>query len=170
MWCGNNDIWFYCMADAVYKFAAFCIWNQQTRRVCRLSGYSTTKSVPPLSQKTTIWKGFAQKMTYHITSQKMSWKRRFQTSEERKEKTMNNPIFNTMMKNTPLGNMQALIQQYQQFKQTFQGDPQQKVQEMLASDLTLLIKMKMASCRLKVSNIGVECVLFMHQSMICVLL
>ena len=46
---------------------------------------------------------------------------------------MNNPIFNTMMKNTPLGNMQALIQQYQQFKQTFQGDPQQKVQEMLNS-------------------------------------
>ena len=46
---------------------------------------------------------------------------------------MNNPIFNTMMKNTPLGNMQNLIQQYQQFRQTFQGDPQQKVQEMLNS-------------------------------------
>ena len=46
---------------------------------------------------------------------------------------MNNPIFNTMMKNTPLGGMQNLIQQYKQFRQTFQGDPQQKVQEMLSS-------------------------------------
>ena len=46
---------------------------------------------------------------------------------------MNNPIFNTMMQNTPLGGMQNLIQQYKQFRQTFQGDPQQKVQEMLSS-------------------------------------
>ncbi len=46
---------------------------------------------------------------------------------------MNNPIFNTMMKNTPLGGMQNLIQQYKQFRQTFQGDPQQKIQEMLSS-------------------------------------
>ncbi len=44
---------------------------------------------------------------------------------------MNNPIFNTMMQNTPLGNMQNLISQYQQFRKSFQGDPQQKVQEML---------------------------------------
>jgi len=46
---------------------------------------------------------------------------------------MNNPIFNTMMKNTPLGNVQNMIQQYRQFRQTFQGDPQQKIQEMLKS-------------------------------------
>ena len=44
---------------------------------------------------------------------------------------MNNSIFNAMMQNTPLGGMQNLIQQYKQFRQTFQGDPQQKVQEML---------------------------------------
>ena len=46
---------------------------------------------------------------------------------------MNNSIFNAMMQNTPLGGMQNLIQQYKQFRQTFQGDPQQKVQEMLSS-------------------------------------
>ncbi len=46
---------------------------------------------------------------------------------------MNNPIFNAMMQNTPLGNMQNLIQQYRQFRETFQGDPQQKIQEMLNS-------------------------------------
>lgn len=46
---------------------------------------------------------------------------------------MNNPIFNTMMQNTPLGNMQKLVNQYQQFRKSFQGDPQQKVQEMLNS-------------------------------------
>jgi hypothetical protein len=46
---------------------------------------------------------------------------------------MNNPIFNAMMANTPLGGMQNLIQQYKQFRQTFQGDPQQKIQEMLSS-------------------------------------
>ena len=44
---------------------------------------------------------------------------------------MNNPIFNAMTQNTPLGGMQNLIQQYKQFRQIFQGDPQQKVQEML---------------------------------------
>lgn len=43
---------------------------------------------------------------------------------------MNNPIFNTMMQNTPMGN---LISQYKQFRQTFNGDPQQKIQEMLNS-------------------------------------
>ncbi len=44
---------------------------------------------------------------------------------------MNNPIFNAMMQNTPIGNVQNMIQQYRQFRQTFQGDPQQKIQEML---------------------------------------
>lgn len=46
---------------------------------------------------------------------------------------MNNPIFNAMMQNTPLGNVQNMIQQYRQFRQSFQGDPQQKIQEMLKS-------------------------------------
>ena len=46
---------------------------------------------------------------------------------------MNNPIFNAMMQNTPLGGMQNLIQQYRQFRETFQGDPQQKIQEIMNS-------------------------------------
>lgn len=46
---------------------------------------------------------------------------------------MNNPIFNAMMQNTPMGNMQNLMNQYRQFRQTFNGDPQQKIQEMLNS-------------------------------------
>lgn len=46
---------------------------------------------------------------------------------------MNNPIFNAMMQNTPMGNVQNLMNQYRQFCQTFQGDPQQKIQEMLNS-------------------------------------
>ena len=46
---------------------------------------------------------------------------------------MNNPIFNAMMQNTPMGNVQNLMNQYRQFRQTFSGDPQQKIQEMLNS-------------------------------------
>lgn len=46
---------------------------------------------------------------------------------------MSNPIFNQMMRNTPMGNVQNLIGQYQQFRQTFKGDPRQKIQEMLNS-------------------------------------
>lgn len=46
---------------------------------------------------------------------------------------MNNPIFNAMMQNTPLGNVQNMVQQYRQFRQSFQGDPQQKIQEMLTN-------------------------------------
>ena len=38
-----------------------------------------------------------------------------------------------MMQNTPMGNVQNLMNQYRQFRQTFQGDPQQKIQEMLNS-------------------------------------
>lgn len=37
-------------------------------------------------------------------------------------------IFNAMMGNTQMGN---LVNQYQQFRNTFKGDPQQKIQEML---------------------------------------
>lgn len=33
--------------------------------------------------------------------------------------------------NAPFGNMNAFMQKFNQFKSTFQGDPQQKVQEML---------------------------------------
>lgn len=46
---------------------------------------------------------------------------------------MNNPIFSAMMQNTPFGNVQNLMNQYQQFRNTFKGDPQQKIQEMLNS-------------------------------------
>lgn len=46
---------------------------------------------------------------------------------------MNNPIFNAMMQNTPMGSVQNLMNQYKQFRQTFNGDPQQKIQEMLNS-------------------------------------
>ena len=46
---------------------------------------------------------------------------------------MSNPIFNQMMRNTPMGNVQNLMGQYQQFRQTFKGDPRQKIQEMLNS-------------------------------------
>lgn len=41
-----------------------------------------------------------------------------------------NSLFNIMMGNTPVGN---LISQYQNFRNTFKGDPQQKIQEMLNS-------------------------------------
>lgn len=47
---------------------------------------------------------------------------------------MNNPIFNALSANIPMfGNMQNFISQFNQFKSTFNGDPQQKVQEMLAN-------------------------------------
>lgn len=45
---------------------------------------------------------------------------------------MNN-IFNVMMQNTPIGNVQNLMSQYRKFRNSFQGDPQQKIQEMLNS-------------------------------------
>ena len=41
-----------------------------------------------------------------------------------------NSLFNTMMGNTPVGN---LLSQYQNFRKTFNGDPQKKIQEMLSS-------------------------------------
>ena len=46
---------------------------------------------------------------------------------------MNNPIYNAMMQNTMFGNVQNLMNQYEQFRNTFNGDPQKKVQEMLNS-------------------------------------
>lgn len=46
-----------------------------------------------------------------------------------------NPFFqqNTQMNFGPFQNMTQMMQQFQQFKNTFQGDPQQKVQELLNS-------------------------------------
>ena len=45
---------------------------------------------------------------------------------------MANPLFN-MLGNSQFGNMANLVQQFQQFKNTFQGDPQQQVQQLLNS-------------------------------------
>lgn len=44
-----------------------------------------------------------------------------------------NSMFNTIMGNTPFGNIQNLKNQYQQFRSSFQGDPREKIQEMLNS-------------------------------------
>ena len=49
---------------------------------------------------------------------------------------MANPLFQAMGGGNmpgPFGNMAQMVQAFQQFKQTFQGDPRQKVQEMLNS-------------------------------------
>lgn len=45
---------------------------------------------------------------------------------------MSNPIFSAL-NNTPMGGMMGLIQQFQQFKQSFTGNPQQQVQQLLNS-------------------------------------
>ena len=47
---------------------------------------------------------------------------------------MANPLFNRFGPRStpgPIGNVANILQQYQQFKSTFQGDPKQKIQEML---------------------------------------
>lgn len=44
---------------------------------------------------------------------------------------MNNSIFNALSGNMPFGNMQNFMTQFNQFRRTFQGDPQQMVNEML---------------------------------------
>lgn len=47
---------------------------------------------------------------------------------------MNNPFFQAMGGNmNPLGNFGQLVQKFQQFKQTFQGDPKAEVEKMLQS-------------------------------------
>lgn len=50
---------------------------------------------------------------------------------------MGNPFYNQnapqQMPNNPFGNMMQLMQQFQQFRSNFQGDPKQKVQELLNS-------------------------------------
>ena len=44
-----------------------------------------------------------------------------------------NPLFQTMMQNSPMGNMTNLVQRFQQFRNNFQGNPQQVVQQMMQS-------------------------------------
>ena len=43
---------------------------------------------------------------------------------------MSNPLFQMMQQQNP---MSGLLQRFQQFRQSFQGDPRQKVQELLNS-------------------------------------
>ena len=45
---------------------------------------------------------------------------------------MANPLFNALGNSQPSG-MANLMQQFQQFKKTFQGDPQQQIQQLLNS-------------------------------------
>lgn len=48
---------------------------------------------------------------------------------------MPNPLFSQMSGRMPgpMGEMQQMIQQFQQFKASFRGDPQQEVQKLLNS-------------------------------------
>lgn len=49
---------------------------------------------------------------------------------------MGNPLFNILggqSMPSPLGNMAGMLQQFKQFCASFQGDPKQKVQELLNS-------------------------------------
>lgn len=50
---------------------------------------------------------------------------------------MTNPLFKVLGGMQPasgaMGNMQNLIQQFQQFKNNFRGDPRQQIQQMLNS-------------------------------------
>lgn len=46
---------------------------------------------------------------------------------------MANSVFNLLGNNMPNNPMTATIQRFNQFKQQFQGDPQQKIQQMLNS-------------------------------------
>lgn len=45
---------------------------------------------------------------------------------------MANPLFN-LFGNSQYGNLNGLIQQFQQFKNNFKGDPREQVQQMLNS-------------------------------------
>ena len=47
---------------------------------------------------------------------------------------MNNPLVGGMPQmGGPMGNFQQLMQQFNQFRQTFKGDPQQQVQQLMNS-------------------------------------
>ena len=42
-------------------------------------------------------------------------------------------FLNSRMPQNPMNNMQALMQRFQQFRQTFRGDPRQQVQQLMNS-------------------------------------
>lgn len=44
-----------------------------------------------------------------------------------------NPLFNQMSNNGNAGGLPNIIQQFQQFRQAFKGDPRQQIQQMLNS-------------------------------------
>lgn len=44
-----------------------------------------------------------------------------------------NPLYQQTINNGGIGNMQNIIKQFQQFKQNFNGDPQQQIQQLLNS-------------------------------------
>ena len=50
---------------------------------------------------------------------------------------MNNPLFKLLGGQMPMpgrmGNMQNLVQQFQQFRNSFRGDPRQQIQQMRSS-------------------------------------
>lgn len=49
---------------------------------------------------------------------------------------MANPLFNmfgNMFQNTPFGNAMQMMQQFNQFRQQFTGDPQKQVQQLMDS-------------------------------------
>lgn len=47
---------------------------------------------------------------------------------------MSNPLFGGMPQGgSPMGNIQQIMQQFNQFRQTFQGDPQQQIQQLMNS-------------------------------------
>lgn len=46
---------------------------------------------------------------------------------------MSNPLYNALGGGGPFGNMNQMVQSFNHFRQTFHGDPKQKVMEMLQS-------------------------------------
>lgn len=46
---------------------------------------------------------------------------------------MANPLFNMIGNQLPQNNMMRMMQQFQQFRNSFQGDPKQQIQQMLNS-------------------------------------
>lgn len=46
---------------------------------------------------------------------------------------MPSPLYNAFGNNNPMGNMNGLLQRFNQFKKTFSGNPQQQVQQLLNS-------------------------------------
>ena len=46
---------------------------------------------------------------------------------------MSNPLFNLLNNQMPIGNMASMVNQFNQFRKNFKGDPKQVVQQMLNS-------------------------------------